>query len=75
MTEDEYKIRISKIRNKMAQLSKNNESYDLSFSGIDIEKELAILGEEIEDIKNELEVEDFLISVEQKLIDEGYYNK
>ena len=59
----------------MDQLSKNNESYGLSFSGIDIEKELAILGEEIEDIKNELDVEDFLLSVDQLLIDEGYYNK
>jgi hypothetical protein len=75
MTEEEYNIRISKIRNKMDQLSKNNESYGLSFSGIDIEKELAILGEEIEDIKNELDVEDFLLSVDQLLIDEGYYNK
>ena len=75
MTEDEYTIRISKLRNKIAKFSKMSESYDLSFSDIDIEKELAIMGEEIEDLKNELEVEDFLISVEQLLLDEGYYNK
>jgi len=74
MTEEEYEIKTVKIRNKMNQMTKNASSYDLSFSisDVDIEKDLAILGEEIEELKNYLEVEDFLNDVNQLLIKEGY---
>ena len=60
MTEDEYEMRISKIRNKKTQLEKQINSFELVFPPIDFQKECAKLIEEIDDMIDELAVDDFL---------------
>jgi len=61
MTDDEYDMRMSKVRNKMAQLREVGDSMELTFPPIDISKEWRKLALEVEDMINEIEVEDFLV--------------
>jgi hypothetical protein len=60
MTEDEYEMRISRIRNKKRQLEKQTNSMELVFPPIDFAKEGRKLIEEIDDMLDELAVDDFL---------------
>lgn len=60
MTDDEYDMRMAKVRNKMAQLREVGDSMELTFPPIDISKEWRKLGLEVEDMINEIEVADFL---------------
>lgn len=60
MTEEEYEMRISKIRNKKRQLEKQINSYENVFPPIDFKSEVDKLIEEIDDMLDELAVDDFL---------------
>lgn len=75
MTEDEYTVRISKIRQRKIKLEAQKNSLEFVYPPIDYEKEIAKLIEEVDDMLYELRVDEFLESVDQLLIDEGYLNE
>ena len=75
MTEEEYQVRMAKIRQRRLKLQEHLNSLEFSFPPIDYEKEIARLIEEADDIICDLRVDDFLESVDQLLIAEGYLNE
>ena len=75
MTEDEYNIRISKIKQKRQKLEEQLNSLENIFPAIDFEKEFGKLISEVDELLLEIKVEAFLESVDQLLIDEGYLNE
>jgi len=62
MTDDEYEMRMGKVRNKMTQLREVENSMESTFPDIDISKEWRKLALEVEDMINEIEVDDFLVN-------------
>ena len=75
MTEEEYNIRISKIKQKKIQLEERMNSLEFIFPPIDFESELGKLVREVEELLLEIGIEQFLEAVDQLLIDEGYLNE
>jgi hypothetical protein len=75
MTDDEYTVRISKIRQKRNKLEEQLNSLDFVYPPIDYEKEFAKMIDDVDEMIYELRVDEFLESVDQSLIDEGYLNE
>jgi hypothetical protein len=75
MTEEEYQVRVGKIRQRRLKLEEHLKSLEFEYPPIDYDKEFAKMIEEVDEILYDLRVEDFLESVDQLLIDEGYLNE
>lgn len=75
MTEEEYDIRISRIKQKKQQLEEKLNSLELIYPPIDFETEFGKLVQEVDDMLIEIGIEQFLEAVDQLLIDEGYLNE
>jgi hypothetical protein len=75
MTEEEYQVRVAKIRQRRLKLEENLNSTEFVFPPIDYDKEIDILIEEVDEILYEIRVDDFLESVDQLLIEQGYLNE
>lgn len=75
MTEEEYDIRISKIRQKKQQLEEKLNSLELVYPPVDFDTEFGRLIREVDEMLLDIAIEQFLETVDQLLIDEGYLNE
>lgn len=72
MTDNDYNIRIEKFQNKKRQLKNYINSTELIYPPIDVEWEVKKLILYLTDLQIELEVDNFLLSVQEELEIHGH---